>query len=82
MNTVFQWINNQLLKMDWLSELVRILVEDLLGLDMADRLGGSIHFFLYDTVKIFLLLSALIFFISYIQSYFPPERTKKILGRV
>ena len=82
MNTVFQWINNQLLKMDWLSELVRSLVEDLLGLDMADRLGGSIHFFLYDTVKIFLLLSALIFFISYIQSYFPPERTKKILGRV
>ena len=82
MNTVFQWINNQLLKMDWLSELVRILVEDLLRLDMADRLGGSIHFFLYDTVKIFLLLSALIFFISYIQSYFPPERTKKILGRV
>lgn len=82
MNTVFQWINNQFLKMDWLSELVRILVEDLLGLDMADRLGGSIHFFLYDTVKIFLLLSALIFFISYIQSYFPPERTKKILGRV
>lgn len=82
MNHVFQWINDQFLKMEWLYELFRILVEDLLGWKITERLGGSLHFFLYDTVKIFLLLSTLIFFISYIQSYFPPERTKKILGRV
>ena len=82
MNLVFQWINDQFLKMEWLYELFRILVEDLLGWKITERLGGSLHFFLYDTVKIFLLLSTLIFFISYIQSYFPPERTKKILGRV
>lgn len=82
MNHVFQWINDQFLKMEWLNELFRILVEDLLGWKITERLGGSLHFFLYDTVKIFLLLSTLIFFISYIQSYFPPERTKKILGRV
>jgi len=67
--------------MQWLSDLVRWLVEDLFGLSVADRLGGSVHFFLYDVVKIMLLLSVLIFVISYIQSYFPPERTKKILGR-
>ncbi len=52
-----------------------------LGLDVSGRLGASIQFFLYDTVKILVLLSVLIFIISYIQSYFPPERTKKILGR-
>lgn len=77
---VFQWLNSQLLKMIWLSDLVRWLVEDLFGLPVNERLGASIHFFLYDTVKIMLLLSVLIFVMSYIQSYFPPERTKKILG--
>lgn len=49
---------------------------------MQDRLGGSVHFFIYDTIKIFILLSVLIFMISYIQSYFPPEKTKKILGGI
>ena len=78
---LFEWLNNQLLKMDWLSSLVRFLVENLLGLDTQDRLGGSIHFFIYDVIKIFILLSVLIFLISYIQSYFPPEKTKRILGR-
>lgn len=78
---IFTWLNNQLLKMEWLFELVRILVEDVLGLDITERLGGSIHFFVYDVIKIFILLSALIFVISYIQSFFPPERTRKILGR-
>ncbi len=78
---VFTWLNNQLLKMDWLYELVRIIVEDFFGLDIGERLGGSIHFFVYDVIKIFILLSALIFTISYIQSFFPPERTRKILGR-
>jgi uncharacterized membrane protein YraQ (UPF0718 family) len=78
---VFQFLNDQLLKMVWLSDLVRYLVENVFGLDMASRLGGSIHFFIYDVIKIFILLSVLIFSISYVQSYFPPERTKKILGR-
>lgn len=78
---LFKWLNNQLLKMDWLYELVRILVEELFGLSVDEWLGGSIHFFIYDTIKIFILLVALIFMISYIQSYFPPERTRKILGR-
>ena len=78
---VFNWLNDQLLKMNWLSELVRKLIEDVFGLSTAERVGGSIHFFIYDTIKIFILLSVLIFAISYVQSYFPPERTKRILGR-
>jgi len=78
---IFQWLNNQLLKMDWLNNLVKLLVENIFGLNVQDRLGGSVHFFIYDVIKIFILLSVLIFIISYIQSYFPPERTKKILGR-
>ena len=79
--TVFTWLNDQLLKMQWLSDLFRWLVQDVFGLSVEERVGGSIHFFLYDTVKIFILLSVLIFVISYVQSHFPPERTKKILGR-
>lgn len=78
----FSWLNSQLLKMTWLSELVRLLIEKVFGLPVEERLGGSIHFFVYDTIKIFILLSVLIFIISYIQSYFPPERTKKILGGI
>lgn len=77
---IFKWLNNQLLKMQWLSDLAQKFVEQVLGLSVQDRLGGSIHFFVYDVVKILLLLSVLIFTISYIQSFFPPERTKKILG--
>lgn len=79
---LFSWLNAQLLKMTWLSELIRLLVEKIFGLSIQTRLGGSIHFFLYDVIKIFILLSILIFIISYIQSYFPPERTKKILGGI
>lgn len=82
MNGLFGFLNDQLLKMTWLSELVRLLVENVFGLSIKERLGGSIHFFIYDTIKIFILLSVLIFIISYIQSYFPPERTKKILGNI
>lgn len=78
---IFDWINSQLLRMEWLSNLVRLLVENVFGLSMQERLGGSVHFFIYDVIKIFILLSVLIFGISYIQSYFPPERTRKILGR-
>jgi len=79
---IFSFLNDQFLKMTWLSEIVRLLVEKVFGLSTKERLGGSIHFFIYDTIKIFILLSILIFIISYIQSYFPPERTKKILGNI
>lgn len=79
---VFSWINDEILKMKWLSELIRLLVEKIFRLSVKERIGGSIHFFIYDTIKIFILLSVLIFIISYIQSYFPPERTKKILGGI
>ena len=78
---IFEWLNNQLLKMEWLSNLIKLLVENIFGLSTQDRLGGSIHFFIYDVIKIFILLSVLIFTISYVQSFFPPERTRKILGR-
>jgi uncharacterized membrane protein YraQ (UPF0718 family) len=78
---IFEWLNNQILKMQWLSDVIAWLVRDVFGLDIQQRVGGSIHFFLYDVIKIFILLSVLIFVISYIQSHFPPERTRKILGR-
>lgn len=77
---IFHWLNDQLLKMQWLSDLIKSLVENVFKLDINGRLGGSIHFFIYDVIKIFILLSVLIFCISYVQSYFPPERTKKMLG--
>jgi uncharacterized membrane protein YraQ (UPF0718 family) len=80
LTSVFTVFNNQLLKMEWLSHWVRILVEKVFGLATNARLGGSVHFFIYDTVKIFILLAVLIFGISYLQSYFPPERTRQILG--
>ena len=78
---ILKWLNAQLLKMEWLFDLIRLLVENIFGLSIETRLGGSIHFFIYDVIKIFILLSVLIFGISYIQSFFPPERTRKILGR-
>lgn len=77
---IFKWLNDQLLRMDWLAWLVRALLEDGLGLDMSTRVGASLHFFIYDVIKIFILLSVLIFSISWVQSYFPPERTRRILG--
>ena len=81
MGDVFVWLNDQLLRMQWLSDLVTLLVRDGFGLDPANQIGGSIHFFIYDVIKIFILLSVLIFAISYVQSYFPPERTRRILGQ-
>ncbi|MBU5293783.1 permease [Anaerosalibacter bizertensis] len=78
---IFNWLNDQLLKMKWLWDLVELLVEKVFGLSIESKVGGSVHFFIYDTIKIFILLSVLIYIISYIQSYFPPERTKKIIGR-
>lgn len=79
---IFQWLNSQLLRMDWLSDLVGLLVTRIFGMSLQDRIGASLHFFIYDVIKIFILLSSLIFLISYVQSYFPPERTKKILGNM
>ncbi len=79
---IFSWLNSQLLRMDWLSSLVRQLVEKVFHLNTTSRLGASIHFFIYDVIKIFILLSVLIFSVSWVQSYFPPERTKRILGRM
>jgi uncharacterized protein len=78
---ILEWLNDQLLKMNWLYDLVKGLVENVFGLSLDDRLGGSLHFFIYDVIKIFILLSFLIFVISYIQSFFPPERTRRILGQ-
>lgn len=80
MSIVWDFIQNQLLGMWWLNELIGMGLSAL-GLDLTGRIGGSIHFFLYDVIKITVLLCFLIFLISYIQSYFPPERSKKILGR-
>jgi uncharacterized membrane protein YraQ (UPF0718 family) len=80
MKLVWDFFQKQILGMGWLNELIGALLSAI-GLDVSGRIGGSVRFFLYDMVKILVLLSALIFCISYIQSHFPPERTKKILGR-
>ena len=80
MQTAWDFFQNEVLGMKWLNRLVGSVVEAC-GLDAASRVGGSIQFFIYDTIKIMVLLGVLILVISYIQSYFPPERTKKILGR-
>ena len=77
---VWQFIQDQVLGMKWLNELTGKGLS-LLGLDVGGRMGGSVQFFLYDGLKITVLLCFLIFVISYIQSYFPPERSKRILGR-
>lgn len=77
---MWSFIQNELLGMQWLNRLIGNLVEAV-GLDSSSRIGGSVQFFFYDTIKIMVLLGFLILLISYIQSYFPPERTKKILGR-
>lgn len=77
---LWQFIQNQVLGMQWLNEVIGAMLSAA-GLSLDGRLGGSIQFFLYDTIKITVLLCALIFLISYIQSYFPPERSRRILGR-
>lgn len=79
MKTVWEFFQNEVLGMKWLSRLIGNALEAM-GLDTGQRLGGSIQFFIYDFIKIMVLLGCLILIISYIQSYFPPERTKKILG--
>lgn len=77
---MWMFIQNQILGMQWLSVLVGEILTSM-GVDLDTRLGSSLQFFIYDVIKIFILLGTLIFVISYIQSYFPPERTKRILGR-
>ena len=80
LRSVWDFIQNQVLGMRWLSKAIGSGLAAL-GLDPSSKIGGSIQFFLYDTIKIMVLLGVLILIISYIQSYFPPERTKHILGR-
>ena len=79
---VYLWdfFQNQILSMKWLNVLIGNLLTSF-GININERLGGTIHFFIYDVIKIIVLLCTLIFMISYVQSYFPPERTKKILGK-
>lgn len=77
---VWDFVQEQVLGMKWLNGLIGSGLSQL-GVDVDSRLGGSLHFFLYDVVKITVLLCVLIFVISYIQSYFPPERSRRILGR-
>ena len=76
----WDFFQNEILGMKWLNRLIGSMVEAC-GLDPTSKVGGSVQFFFYDVIKIMVLLGVLILLISYIQSYFPPERTKKILGR-
>lgn len=80
LRSIWLFIQNQVLGMKWLNEVIGNGL-NALGVDITSRWGGSIQFFIYDVIKIMVLLTFLIFMISYIQSYFPPERTKRILGR-
>lgn len=77
---MWTFIQEQILGMKWLNVLIGNLL-NILGLDTTEKIGGTVQFFIYDVIKIVVLLCTLIFIINYIQSYFPPERTKKILGR-
>ena len=78
--TILDFIQNEVLKMMWLDKTVANFLR-LINIDVSTRFGGSLQFFIYDVIKITILLCTLIFAISYIQSYFPPERSKKILSR-
>ncbi len=78
---VFEIINDALFKMTWLNQLIGTGLMGI-GVDTTSQVGASVLFFCYDTVKIAILLVAVIFIIGYIQSYFPPERTKKLLGHL
>ena len=77
---VWDFFQNQILGMKWLDVLLAQLLTAA-GVDVQSAAGGSLNFFLYDVIKITVLLCLLIFMISYIQSYFPPERSRKIMGR-
>ena len=77
---MLDFIQDEILGMKWLDRLIGSLL-NACGLDTGKRLGAGVQFFIYDVIKIMVLLGVMIFIISYVQSYFPPERTKKILGR-
>ena len=77
---MWSFIQDQILGMKWLNSLIGKLLSAA-GLDTGSRIGGSVQFFLYDVIKITVLLCVLIFGISYIQSFFPPERSRRIMGR-
>ena len=79
LSTIWIFLQNQILGMKWLSSLIGEFLYSI-GLDTSGKIGGSVQFFIYDVIKIVFLLCVLIFIISYIQSFFPPERTKWILG--
>ncbi len=74
------FIQNQILGMNWLNALIGSLLY-VIGLNVSSQIGSSVQFFLYDVIKITVLLCVLIFIVSYIQSYFPPERSRRIMGR-
>ena len=80
LNSIWIFIQDQLLGMKWLNDFIGKGM-NILGINIESRLGSSVQFFIYDVIKITILLYFLVFIISYIQSYFPPERTKRILGR-
>ena len=80
MKEIWLFFQNQILGMNWLNEVIAILLTSI-GIDINSNIGAGIQFFIYDVIKITVLLCVLIFIISYIQSYFPPERSKKILGQ-
>ena len=80
LKSVWGFFQNEVLGMAWLNRLIGSFLNTL-GLDTTEKTGGSVQFFIYDMIKIMVLLVILVFIISYIQSFFPPERTRKILGR-
>lgn len=82
MQDIITWANDQLLRMQWLSDLVTWMLRDGFGMDMAGRAADSVHFWIYAVIKIFILLPALIFAISYIQSFSRPNGHAGSLGRV
>lgn len=80
MRDILLFIQNQVLGMKFLNELIGVLLTKA-GIDISSKFGGALQFFLYDTIKIFILLLTMIFIISYIQSYFPPERSRQVIGK-
>ena len=79
---MWQTVSDTLFKMTWLNDLAGVLVEKIFRLSLDSKLGSSIQFFIFDTIKIFILLSVLIFMMGIIQTFFPPEKTKKVLGGI
>ena len=77
MSQILLFFQDQILGMRWLNKLIGSILTSI-GLNIDEKIGGMLHFFIYDSIKIFILLSVLIYIISYIQSYFPPEKQKDI----